>query len=82
MKKAVLGMLGWYQQYRSLRPPACRYVPTCSSYAAEAVEIHGVFRGLWLTTRRVSRCHPLGGHGLDPVPAPRPETQTPENAHA
>lgn len=46
----------------------CRFVPTCSEYAIEAYRVHGPFRGTWLTARRVLRCHPLGGHGYDPVP--------------
>ncbi|OQP67039.1 membrane protein insertion efficiency factor YidD [Niastella vici] len=48
--------------------PKCRFTPTCSQYALEAFKKHGVFRGLWLTVRRLSRCHPWGGHGYDPVP--------------
>lgn len=69
MKRAVLSVLGWYQQYRALRPPACRFDPTCSGYVMSAVEVHGVVKGLYLGTRRVMRCHPLGGTGYDPVPA-------------
>ncbi|HXK24882.1 MAG TPA: membrane protein insertion efficiency factor YidD [Myxococcota bacterium] len=48
--------------------PACRFEPSCSRYAAEAVERHGAARGSWLALRRVLRCHPLGGSGFDPVP--------------
>jgi putative membrane protein insertion efficiency factor len=47
---------------------SCRYWPSCSSYAEEAVRRHGAWRGSWLAVRRLSRCHPLGGHGVDPVP--------------
>ena len=75
MKRSVLGLLGWYRQYRGLRPDACRYAPTCSAYTVEAVESHGVVRGLYLGTRRVLRCHPLGGQGYDPVPGASPSQE-------
>ena len=52
-----------------LTPASCRYTPTCSSYAIEALEEYGTARGLWLATKRVCRCHPWGGSGYDPVPA-------------
>lgn len=48
--------------------PRCRYLPTCSHYALEAMESHGAGRGLWLTVRRLARCHPWGSSGYDPVP--------------
>jgi putative membrane protein insertion efficiency factor len=48
--------------------PKCRYAPTCSHYAAEALKKHGVVKGLWLAIKRISRCHPWGGSGYDPVP--------------
>ena len=51
-----------------LLPPACRFYPTCSDYAREAIMVHGVFRGGVLALRRLARCHPLGGSGYDPVP--------------
>ena len=47
-----------------------RYQPTCSAYALEALEIHGALKGSWLTLRRLSKCHPFGGNGYDPVPGP------------
>jgi putative membrane protein insertion efficiency factor len=52
-----------------LLPPSCRYTPTCSAYALEALKVHGPFRGSWLAVCRLARCHPWGGHGYDPVPA-------------
>jgi putative membrane protein insertion efficiency factor len=49
-------------------PPSCRYLPTCSAYAIEAVEKHGAIKGGWLAAKRLLRCHPWGGSGYDPVP--------------
>lgn len=51
-----------------LLPPSCRYTPTCSEYAMIALKRHGVFKGLWLSIKRIMRCHPWGGSGYDPVP--------------
>ena len=48
--------------------PRCRYTPTCSEYALNAIRNHGPFRGGWLTIKRVLKCHPFGGDGYDPVP--------------
>lgn len=51
-----------------LLPPSCRYTPTCSQYAIEAIRKYGPFKGLWLSIKRLIRCHPWGGSGYDPVP--------------
>ena len=51
-----------------LTPAACRFTPTCSQYALEAFRKHGLFKGFYLTVKRILRCHPWGGHGYDPVP--------------
>lgn len=52
--------------------PHCRYQPTCSNYAAEAIKRHGPYKGFILGLKRVARCHPWGGHGYDPVPDNKP----------
>lgn len=57
-----------YRSARSGRLSPCRFVPSCSEYAIEALESYGALRGSWLSARRLARCHPLGGWGSDPVP--------------
>jgi hypothetical protein len=66
---AALALLRWYKRSVSpLLPPSCRYTPTCSEYAVEAIERHGLARGTVLATRRVLSCHPFARGGYDPVP--------------
>ena len=67
--RAMLRTVNLYQRLTSHRASPCRYIPSCSEYAREALETHGAGRGTYLTVRRLSRCHPLGGFGFDPVPA-------------
>lgn len=67
--KVLLGVIRIYQRGISpLSPSSCRFTPTCSAYAVEAIEQHGTLRGIWLATKRVFRCHPFGKWGYDPVP--------------
>ena len=67
---AIGGMIRAYQLLVApILPPSCRYYPSCSHYAAEAVERHGPWHGSLLAVRRLLRCHPWGGSGYDPVPS-------------
>lgn len=67
-QRLALGALHAYQSARAGQLSPCRFYPSCSAYAVEAVERHGARRGLWLAVRRLARCHPLGGRGVDLVP--------------
>ncbi|NCB51302.1 MAG: membrane protein insertion efficiency factor YidD [Clostridia bacterium] len=72
MKKVLIALVKFYRRYISpMRPPCCRFIPTCSEYALEAIEKYGALKGGWLALKRLSRCHPLhfGEHEFyDPVP--------------
>lgn len=69
--RAACAVVRTYQRITVARLSPCRYWPTCSNYALEALETHGLWRGAWLVTRRLARCHPWGGHGVDAVPERR-----------
>ena len=69
VKHVVVGLIKFYQVFLSpLFPSSCRFHPTCSEYAKEAVQCHGPIKGLWLAARRLLRCRPFGPGGFDPVP--------------
>ena len=68
----VVLLTGYRRLISPLLPPSCRFYPSCSAYALEAVQVHGALRGSWLAARRLSRCHPFHAGGLDPVPPARP----------
>jgi len=71
VRRVLIGMLRTYRAVISpLYGDVCRYYPSCSAYALEAVRTHGAARGSWLTLRRLGRCHPWAAGGLDPVPPP------------
>ena len=61
-------ILAYQKVISPLVGPNCRFHPTCSEYAKESIEQHGIFSGTWLALKRISKCHPLGGSGFDPVP--------------
>jgi putative membrane protein insertion efficiency factor len=67
-REIVAGVIRIYQIVMSPFPSSCRYAPTCSSYALQAVQRYGAARGAWLGLKRLMRCHPWGGSGYDPVP--------------
>jgi uncharacterized protein len=75
MRRILIGLIRVYQYLISpLLGPRCRFYPTCSHYAVEAIEVHGVARGSYLALRRVLRCHPWHPGGIDPVPEKRQTT--------
>jgi len=65
-----IAIRAWQLLLAPVLPPSCRYLPSCSHYAEEAIVRHGPVRGSWLALRRICRCHPWGGSGYDPVPEP------------
>jgi len=74
-QRAALGVLRGYKLlFSPLFTGSCRFLPSCSDYAREAIQTHGVVNGVWLAARRLGRCHPLGSSGADPVPGRTPRT--------
>ncbi len=69
VQRLILGAIRLYQVTLSqLSPPSCRYMPSCSQYGMEAVQKYGAGKGVWLTLKRITRCHPFQAGGYDPVP--------------
>ncbi len=76
MQQILIGLIRVYRYLLSpLLGPCCRYTPTCSEYAVQAIQQHGPFRGSWLALKRIGSCHPWGTSGYDPVPEPRQDRQ-------
>ncbi|HTI35929.1 MAG TPA: membrane protein insertion efficiency factor YidD [Vicinamibacterales bacterium] len=75
---AILLIRGYQLLLSPILGGSCRFVPSCSAYAIDAINTHGAARGLVLAFRRVGRCHPFGGHGYDPVPRKDPSVAAPE----
>ncbi|WP_019909626.1 membrane protein insertion efficiency factor YidD [Paenibacillus sp. HW567] len=72
-RRTIQAPIRVYRKFISpIKPATCRFYPTCSAYALEAVEVHGPLKGSWLAAKRIARCHPFHPGGLDPVP-PREE---------
>lgn len=73
MRVLLKAVILFYRRFISpLKPPACRFYPSCSQYALEAIEVHGPLRGSYLALRRILRCHPFHPGGIDPVPPKKP----------
>ena len=79
LARVMVLLIRGYQLFISpLFGPRCRFQPTCSQYAIEALRTHGFFRGSWLAVRRIGHCHPLNPGGYDPVPPPQRSEENPQ----
>lgn len=77
MQTILINLVKFYQTFISpMKAPSCRFTPTCSQYAVEAIKIHGSVKGSWLSVKRLLKCHPLHPGGSDPVPESKSQ---PEN---
>lgn len=81
LTRLLTALITVYQKLSVGRQPRCRYLPTCSEYAREAIDVYGPARGGLLAARRLGRCHPWGGWGHDPVPAPAVRSSARSHAH-
>lgn len=79
-KLLILVARGWQLGPSVILPPSCRYSPSCSAYAIEALRRYGAVKGGWLALRRIGRCHPWGGAGYDPVPGTDPDHERQSDA--
>jgi hypothetical protein len=68
LKRLMIFLIKTYQKATFLKPPSCRFYPSCSSYSIEAIAKYGAIKGGWLAAKRISRCHPYNTGGYDPVP--------------
>ena len=73
-QRGLVALISFYRRARAGSTSPCRFYPSCSQYALEAVQVHGATRGSYLATRRILRCNPFGPHGVDLVPEPRKQT--------
>jgi uncharacterized protein len=83
LRRTIQAPIRVYRRYISpIKPATCRFYPTCSAYALEAIEVHGPLKGSWLAAKRISRCHPFHPGGLDPVPPLQDESAEKDSAPA
>ena len=80
LQLAIWTIRGYQRMISFYTPPSCRYSPTCSHYAIQAIHQHGVIYGSWLSLYRIGRCNPFGGYGYDPVPAKKSESKQNDNS--